>query len=410
MENKEADLSFSPSFRKKGQGRSLPIPPPEKNSESRWRRRFLPTLLFAFALASSARADRPPLIRIGLRASAPSVVLGAGAYFLTGSVPRREVKYRQPQEILPAKTGFFVGKERWGNKITIEPADPEGVVTVNKRPFRGAIELDRRGAGIRVVNRLSVEDYVRGVLLMETSDQWPVEALKAQSVISRTYALRNRGRHGSSGYDFCPSPHCQTYAGASAERKTTDAAVKRTRGEVLVDRKKKLISAVYHSCCGGSTESAENVWEHGGQPYLKVVRCGWCRSSPRFHWMARVPYALVDQRLASAGYHIGAVRAIGILSHTPSGRVYQVRIFGERGTRDLLANTFRNIVNPALIRSTLWAGVSKLDGAWQIHGSGWGHGVGLCQWGMKTLADNSMTYGQILRIYYHRVEVVDWTE
>jgi stage II sporulation protein D len=114
--------------------------------------------------------------------------------------------------------------------------------------------------------------------------------------------------------------------------------------------------------------------------------------------------------LAAAGYNIGGVRAIGVLSHTPSGRVYKIRIYGERGTQDLLANTFRNIVDPALIRSTFWSGVSKLEGAWQVHGTGWGHGVGLCQWGMKTLADNSMNYGQILRFYYHRVEVVDWTE
>jgi stage II sporulation protein D len=370
----------------------------------------LPALLFTLALAVPARADRSPLVRIGLRANAPSVVLGTGAYRLSGQVPRRKVRYREPQEILPAKNGFTAGKERWGNKITIEPAEPGGVVVVNKRPFRGAIELERRGGGIRVVNQLSVEDYVRGVLLMETSDRWPVEALKAQSVISRTYALRNRGRHGSSGYDFCPSPHCQTYAGAAAERTSTDAAVQRTRGEVLVDRKKQLVSTVYHSCCGGSTESAENVWEHGGQPYLKGVRCGWCKTSPRFHWVARVPYALVDQRLAAAGYNIGGVRAIGVLSHTPSGRVYKIRIYGERGTQDLLANTFRNIVDPALIRSTFWSGVSKLEGAWQVHGTGWGHGVGLCQWGMKTLADNSMNYGQILRFYYHRVEVVDWTE
>jgi stage II sporulation protein D len=80
------------------------------------------------------------------------------------------------------------------------------------------------------------------------------------------------------------------------------------------------------------------------------------------------------------------------------------------GTHDLFANKFRNIVDPHLIRSTLWTGLSKLDGSWQVHGKGWGHGVGLCQWGMKNLAEKNMSYGQILRFYYHGVEVDDWTE
>ncbi|MBP9128450.1 MAG: SpoIID/LytB domain-containing protein, partial [Elusimicrobia bacterium] len=333
-----------------------------------------------------------------------------GHYRFNGKVPRRLPHDKTPIKIVPIKKGLAAGEIRWGKKITIEPADRNGSVLINNRPFRGVIELERQGSEIRVVNRLSVEDYVRGVLQMETSDKWPAQALQAQAVISRTYALRNRGRHGRSGYDFCATPHCQTYGGASAERKTTDAAVARTTGEVLVDRKKRLVSAVYHSCCGGSTESAENVWDHGGQPYLKATHCPWCKGSPRFDWVAKVPTDLVDERMRTAKPGIGGVRALGILSHTPSGRVYKLRVYGERGTVDLLANTFRNIIDPGLIRSTNWSGISKLNGHWQIHGQGWGHGVGLCQWGMKTLADKALSYGQILRMYYHRVEVVDWKE
>jgi stage II sporulation protein D len=368
------------------------------------------TLLILLLGLSPGLAAGSPLLRIGLYDSAPSVTLGPGTYRLTGPVPRRKISHKKSIKIIPMKQGFAVGKERWGKSITVEPFDRKGVVVINNRPFRGAIDLERVGGGIRIVNRLSPEDYVRGVLQMETSHTWPSQALHAQAVISRTYALRNRGRHGRSGYDFCSRPHCQTYGGAAAERKTTDAAVQRTRGEVLVDRKKKLATTVYHSSCGGSTESAENVWEHGGQPYLKATRCPWCKKSPRFNWVAKVPCGLVDERIRAAGIPVGSVRAIGILSHTPSGRVYALRVYGEKGTRDILANRFRNMIDPALIRSTFWSGISKLDGAWQIHGQGWGHGVGLCQWGMKTLADKSMSYGQILRFYYRGVEVVDWKE
>jgi stage II sporulation protein D len=377
--------------------------------KNRYKNLFIAWILgMTFPLGIQAATS--PLIRIGLYDKASSVTLGPGAYRFSGKVSRRGRTFKQAVKIMPSKNGFNVNKDRWGRLVTIEPADRGGVVVINNRPFRGAIELKNQGDGIRVVNRLSVEDYVRGVLQMETSDTWPAQALQAQAVISRTYALRNRGRHGRSGYDFCSKPHCQTYGGVSAERKKTDAAIRKTRGEVLIDRKKQLATTVYHSCCGGSTESAENVWEHGGQPYLKATRCPWCKNSPRFHWVAKVPDSLLDERLRRAGFDIGHVRALGILSHTPSGRVYQIRVYGEKGTRDVLANKFRNMIDPGLIRSTNWSGVSKLDGDWQIHGQGWGHGVGLCQWGMKTLAEKGKSYGDILRVYYHGAKVVDWKE
>lgn len=372
--------------------------------------RFSVTGVSALLLWGPLIAARSPVLRIGLNEKAATLQLGPGSYRLSGNVSRRSPRFKGAVTILPTKEGFSVQKERWGKQVVIEPSDRKGVIVINNRPYRGAVELERRGNGFRVVNRVNVEDYVRGVLQMETSDKWPEQALQAQAVISRTYALRNRGRHGRSGYDFCAQPHCQVYGGARAERPRTDAAVKKTRSEVLVDRKGRLITTVFHSCCGGNTESAENVWEQGGQPYLRPVKCSWCRGSPPFEWIAKVPYELVDQRVQSAGIKIGQVRAIGILSHTPSGRVYKVRLYGQNGTHDLFANKFRNIVDPHLIRSTLWTGLSKLDGSWQVHGKGWGHGVGLCQWGMKNLAEKNMSYGQILRFYYHGVEVDDWTE
>ena len=383
--------------------------PPSVRGRKRVKNIFIAWIL-GMTVPAVSPAATSPLIGIGLHDNSPSVTLGPGAYRFSGTVSHRSRTFKQAVKVMPSTNGFNVNKDRWGRLVTIEPAHRGGVVIINNRPFRGSIELKRQGAGIRVVNRLSVEDYVRGVLQMETSDKWPAQALQAQAVISRTYALRNRGRHGRSGYDFCSKPHCQTYGGAAAERKTTDAAVKKTQGQVLVDRKKKLATTVYHSSCGGSTESAENVWEQGGQPYLRATRCPWCKNSPRFHWVAKVPYALVDDRLRASGVSIGDVRALGLLSHTPSGRVYMVRVYGERGTKDIPANRFRNLIDPGLIRSTNWSGVSKLNGHWQIHGQGWGHGVGLCQWGMKTLADKHRSYGQILRFYYHGTEVSDWKE
>ncbi|MBL8022728.1 MAG: SpoIID/LytB domain-containing protein [Elusimicrobia bacterium] len=367
-------------------------------------------LICTLGLISPVLGARSPLVRIGLMDQESSVTLGPGDFRLLGESPRQTKRYKTQTKIQLSSKGFIIGKKSWGPKIFVSPTERSGTVVINKRVYRGQIELTRKGAGIRVVNILSVEDYVRGVLQMETSDKWPEQSLKAQAVISRTYGLRNRGRHGRSGYDLCSKPHCQVYGGVAAERKKTDTAVEQTRGEVLVDRKRHLVSTVFHSSCGGSTESAENVWEHGGAPHLKAARCSWCKSNPYAHWVARVPYDLVWSRLKAAGVDVGHIRAIGVLSHTPSGRVYKLRLYGDQGKMDLLANKFRTVVDPRLIRSTLWTGISKRNGAWQIHGRGWGHGVGVCQWGMKGQADKGRSYGDILRTYYHHVKVVDWNE
>ncbi len=353
---------------------------------------------------------RPPLLRLGLYVETSAVNLGPGVFTVAGKAPRKKVNWKKSARLQIAGAGFIINKARWGKKVRLTPVPSGGAILINGRPYRGAIEVERTGPAFRVVNIVSVEDYVRGVLQMETSSRWPEQALKAQSVISRTYALRNRGRHRSDGFDLCPTPHCQAYGGGRAERPVTDAIVRATRGEVLVDRRRRLINTVYHSCCGGSTESAENVWEQGGQSYLKPVSCHWCRGTPHYTWVARVSNELVTQRLEKGGRDVGNVRVIGILSHTPSGRVYRVRVFGDRGQVDLKADTFRNLIDPRLIRSSFWSAVSRRGGEWQIHGRGWGHGVGLCQWGMQALAEKSMSYGQILNYYYRGVSVGDWRE
>lgn len=360
--------------------------------------------------APDAARDRSAVLRIGIFDAAKDVVLGAGAVRVRGKGLDRVYRWKEEQRLRLGERGFSLGKTLWPSPVVLTASRGDEAVVVNGRSFRGRIELERTGRTVRVVNVLGVETYLRGVLHMETNEAWPTEALKAQAVISRTYALLNRGRHGSRGYDLCATPHCQAYGGAAAERPATDAVLRRTRGEVLMDRKKRLVSTVYHSCCGGSTESAENVWRHAGQSHLRATRCGWCRGSPHYFWKARVPTELVTKRLNAAGYDLGEVRAIGVLSRTGTGRVHRFRVYGQKGTRDIPANEFRNIVDPRRVRSTLIAGISKLDGAWQFHGRGWGHGVGLCQWGMKELADQSMAYGQILRIYYRGVEVRDWKD
>jgi stage II sporulation protein D len=159
--------------------------------------------------------------------------------------------------------------------VLILPAEAGEDLTVDGAPYRGLIEVRSEGAaGLTVVNLVNLEDYVRGVVPNELSPRaYPqIEALKAQAVAARTYALRNRGQFSARGFDICASPACQVYKGRGSEQSLSDEAVAATRG-VVATYNGELINAFYTSTCGGHTENAENIFEGSPVPYLRGVSC-----------------------------------------------------------------------------------------------------------------------------------------
>jgi stage II sporulation protein D len=279
--------------------------------------------------------------------------------------------------------------------------------TVNGRRYRGELKVVPAGKGrVTVVNVLPMEDYVRGVVASEMSHGWPLEALKSQAVVARSYAVANKGRYASDGFDLCATPACQVYGGISAERPATDKAVASTRGQVLM-YKGEPISAVFHSCCGGETDDAKDVWRSKGVPYLKGVRGRWCRrGSPHHQWKAEISEETLAAAMRSAGHDVGSrIRSIRIVSRTGAGRAYEVRVTGDERGATLQANAFRLIVGSRLLKSTWWSGVSSDGGKWRFHGQGWGHGVGLCQWCAKMTADQGYKYKEILTYFYRHAKV-----
>jgi stage II sporulation protein D len=351
----------------------------------------------------AAAAKRDVEVRIGLSTGAGSAVLGPGKFRVrdvdTGGV--KTVAWDAPVTARPEGRGIRLGGALWGRKLAVEPADDDSRLRLDGRFYRGRIYLLRRDASARLtlLNELGLEDYVRGILLHEANPDWPAEALKVQAVVCRTYAFKSRGRHAADGFDLCPQTHCQVYGGSSSERDSTDRAVRETRGRVVTFRGEP-ISAVFHSCCGGSTDESSNIWEGSPLPYLKAVRCRWCRGSPRFEWTARLSASDVASRLRAQGRDVGRVRGFKVLSRSRSGRAYRVRVIGDRGRADLRANVFRTWMDGGLMRSTLWTAVSTGRDAWSFKGRGWGHGVGLCQWGAKAMADKGHSYAKILSFYY----------
>ncbi len=158
--------------------------------------------------------------------------------------------------------------------VTVTVARPGELLRVDAATYRGNVEL-RAGteAGLTVINHVGLEDYLRGVVPNELSPVsfGQIEALKAQAVAARTYALRNRGQFAAQGYDLCATPSCQVYKGQSSEHALTDRAVAETEGQVALHRGRPIV-AYYTSTCGGHTEDDANVFD-GDEPYLRGVAC-----------------------------------------------------------------------------------------------------------------------------------------
>jgi len=285
-------------------------------------------------------------------------------------------------------------------------------VRINGTVYRGSAEVLHKQNGLTIVNALGVEDYLRGVIPIEMSAEWPDEALKAQTIAARTFALKNRSRHKAEGYDICATTHCQSYRGVAVERAPSDAAVADTRGLVLT-YDGSLIDALFHTDSGGMTEDSEAVW--GTKlPYLRAVREPEVETQP---WTITLPQATVSARLSSskgAGRKIGDIKKIELgdlhfndkqadmtLGRTRSGRVRTAIFIGRNESLSITGNELRKLFG---LHSTMFTLKLEHDNV-VFQGYGSGHGLGLSQFGAKRLADKGETAAQILKHYYTGVDI-----
>lgn len=222
----------------------------------------------------------------------------------------------------------------------------------NNRPYRGHYRLVQQGSGFNVVNVVGIEDYLKGVLKMEVNPAWPMESLKAQAIIARTYALRNRGRHGSSGFDLCALSHCQVYRGVNAEDQVLTKAVDQTRGQVLKFQG-GLAATFYHADSGGHTAEVSSVWG-SSVPYLKGSPEPLKYQSPYSSWQTTLRLSEIQRVLSSKGIYVGRLTGISVSSTDSGGRAVDVTLTGTAGRTTIRASQFRTIVGPDRIRSTFF--------------------------------------------------------
>ena len=311
--------------------------------------------------------------------------------------------------------------------IEIGSPDPNALVQVNGRPYRGTITALRDRTGVTVVDRVPMETYLAGVVSAEMGRRSlnEQEALRAQAVVSRTYALRNLRRWQAQGFDLYATVADQVYGGAASETPEGRAAVDATRGRILTYGGVP-IDAFFYSTCGGRTADGTEVFRAADRPYLRSVAdvaddgTAYCSISPRFRWheewtgealratLQRTlpPVAAAAGRSTTAG-DMSEVRDVRVSYRTPSGRVGQLTIALRRGDVQVDEPSVRQVLRPVsgeLLRSNTFT--LTVSGAGQrvtrltADGAGAGHGVGFCQWGAVGRSRAGQDYQRIVAAYY----------
>lgn len=280
-------------------------------------------------------------------------------------------------------------------------------IFVNDRRFRGEIDLVKDEAGkLIAVNIVDLELYIKGVLSHEISDRWPLEAIKAQAVAARTYALYIKENRKNADYDLTNDIFSQVYGGQQSEKHRTNVATDQTRGLILI-YSKKILPAYYHATCAGHTEDVSELWKQDVVP-LQGQACEFCKDSPHYFWKKNMRLKDIQDKLNENGHSLGLIKEIQVLERNKSDRIKSLKIVTRDGKEIIISGKdFRNVIGPNLIRSNNY--VIEMKGYYvDFLGKGWGHGIGLCQWGANFMAAQGYKFDQILKYYYPGVEIVNY--
>lgn len=262
----------------------------------------------------------------------------------------------------------------------------------------------RQGRGSVV--RIPIETYLTGVIGHEMSPGWPVEALKAQTVAARSYALYRMTQSRAEGrsYDVVDSQGDQVYRDAGRSTSYLKGIVNQTRGEV-VWKSGRIVEAFFSSTCGGRSESARAAGLAADSPLNMCRSDKYCESSPFRSWSFAVDGKEVARRLKRAGYRFQNVESVKVAKRNPSGYAHTVMVSGGGRRETISAKTFRNLMGNMRFKSLLFDVEKGAKDRFVFTGNGFGHGVGLCQYGAKEMAAERRNYQQILKQYYVGTEL-----
>lgn len=333
----------------------------------------------------------------------------------------------------------------------------DGVISLDGTKYRGSIILKKDSSGLlTVINHVDLEDYIASVIAVEMSPSFNIEALKAQAVCARTYALKNMNKHSSRGFDLCASVDCQAYKGVSVESETTNRAARETAG-VVMKYNGQIIDAVYSATSGGYTEDVKYVWG-SNIPYLKAVEDKYeSKSVYGSSWEKELSVEKATEIMNNKGYELGTITNIEVTESTEHGTATKLvvtgtegeKIFTKEGCRlafgtvtlsqafTVTAKSSETKAEPLYtcdgkkisgnvtvvtgkgtkkinLKGVTLLGNTKKDYAGSVNGPvtgfvftgrGYGHLVGMSQNGANGMAGAGFSYEEILKHYYKGIEL-----
>ncbi len=314
----------------------------------------------------------------------------------------------------------------------IEIGSTNNIVELDGKAYRGTLIFTSTPNGIQVVNYVGIEDYLKSVVPSEMPSSWNIEALKTQAVCARNYTVVNKGKLSKYGFDLDDTTACQAYAGISSENPRTTQAVEETKG-IIALYEDKPANLFYYSSSGGYTEDVKNVWGSTNYPYLVSVPDPY---DPLSKWEVKFTSSELKDKLFSVGIDVGDIKGVEVTKRTDAGRAVEVIITGSTGSYTAKLEKTRNVFG---LKSSMYTisssgeavltpksviteyGVEKryisrpvmtakgivpletTQGSpdeFVFTGYGWGHGIGMSQYGSKGFADNGYTYDKIILHYF----------
>ena len=327
---------------------------------------FLGICIYSLLIFSNSvlAAEKQPILRVGIFLNQIEVNIGGDGAFKVYNLKSNSLVSEERNKIvklLPHDKGIeILEKGVYSGPIKITPVGNTKIMVVfngQKYRYRGDIEIDidKEHGKLNIINIIGIEEYLYGVLKKEISPRWPAEALKAQAIAARTFAIFNMNKYIDKGYNICASTNSQAYGGVNHEDPLTNKAVDETRG-VIMTYKGNPINAVYHSDSGGYTEDSENVWG-SFLPYLRSVESKFEEkvSPPHHTWSYSINEKDLTEKLQKQGYKINSVVSIEPVKKSDTYRKSELVFTTDNSTViNMKTNDFRSLMGADLIRSTLF--------------------------------------------------------
>lgn len=315
------------------------------------------------------------------------------------SVRLTEISGELQGQQTPEGIAIRVNGQYLGTFGTVRAEHEQESLAINGNAFRGNLSLMPAAAGgFHVVNEVLLEDYLKSVVPSESPASWPQQSLQAQAMAARTYAVANWGKNKADGFDMNDDTSDQVYKGMSTEHPATQEAVAATRSQIITYGNKP-ITALFFSTSGGHTDSSKEVWGVD-LPYIQPVP-DFDQAASRYRWNLTRSEVQLRTALAELGHNVGSIRQIEALEHTPHDRVKQLKIVGSRGSVVVDGNKFRFA---AKLYSTKFT-VKASGGNFTFNGGGWGHALGMSQWGARQMALDGFKAPEIVKHYYQGVDI-----